>query len=36
MATSPNNPSTRRIVILILTLLAAVGGYLLTKYLMSR
>ena len=35
MAAAPNN-SSKRILTLILTILAAVGGYLLTKYLLSR
>ena len=36
MATAPDNSNGKRILTLILTILAAVGGYFLTKYLMSR
>jgi uncharacterized protein YneF (UPF0154 family) len=36
MATAPNNSSGKRILTIILTLLAAVGGYFLARYLMSR
>jgi hypothetical protein len=36
MANPSGNSSAKRIVTLILTILAAVGGYFLARYLMSR
>lgn len=36
MATAPDNSNSRRILTLIVTILAAIGGYLLTRYLLSR